>query len=76
MKNALTDDMGLMYISEHVSGEKFINNIDVCNNNNLFYVTFDTNLQSFDVINRNQRMYKADNISRAFRSARRGCPAR
>ena len=62
MKNTLTDDMGLMYISEHVSGEKFINNIDVCNNNNLFYVTFDTNLQSFDVINRNQRMYKADNI--------------
>ena len=55
-------DMGLMYISESVSGEKMISNLDCYDKNNLFYVVFDTNLQSFDVINRNQRMYKADNI--------------
>lgn len=55
--------MGLMYISESVNlDQNNVSNIDVYDKNSLFYVTFDTNLQSFDVINRNQRLYKADNI--------------
>jgi hypothetical protein len=62
MNTKLNEDAGLMYISESVTGDKLVSNMDVYDKNKIFYVTFDTNLQSFDVINRNQRMYKADNI--------------
>lgn len=55
-------DLGLMYISEEVSGEKMVSNVDTYNKNGIWYVRFDTNLQSFDVMNRNHRMYTADNI--------------
>lgn len=59
----LSEDIGLMYIAEECTGNaSCVKNIDVYDKNNLFYVTFDTNLQSFDVINRNQRLYKAPNI--------------
>ena len=59
MKN---QDLGLMYISEEVSGDKMVSNVDTYNKNGIWYVRFDTNLQSFDVMNRNHRMYTADNI--------------
>lgn len=73
MKSKNTEDMGLMYISESVSGEKVISNVNVTDKNNLFYVTFDTNLQSFDVINRNQRLYKADNIWQCIQQEKIQC---
>lgn len=39
-----------------------VNNLDVCKDNNLFFVRFDTILQSLDCINRNRRYYKGDAI--------------
>lgn len=55
-------DLGLMYISESCSIDNNVRNMDVCDTNNLFYTKFDTNLQSFGVINRNKRLYLANNI--------------
>lgn len=53
--------MGYMYISESFSDNE-IKNIDAKHSSDLFYVTFDTNLQDFDVENRNKRYYDASNI--------------
>lgn len=54
--------MGYMYISESFSSDAGIKNVDTKKSNDLFYVTFDTNLQDFDVMNRNKRYYSASNI--------------
>lgn len=54
--------MGYMYISESFSSDSGVKNIDTKRTNDLFYVTFDTNLQDFDVENRNRRYYSASNI--------------
>lgn len=73
----LSEDMGLMYMAEECTGDAAcIKNIDVYDKNNLFYVTFDTNLQSFDVINRNQRMYKAKNIMDCIQQEKIQCQLR
>ena len=64
-------ELGLMYISEaYTEGEA--KNIDVHKDKSidLFYVTFDTNLQDFDVMNRNRRYYDADNIMDCIKSER------
>lgn len=55
-------DLGYMYISESFSSNSDIKNVQQNKSNDLFYVTFDTNLQDFDVKNRNQRYYDAKNI--------------
>lgn len=39
-----------------------VNNLDVVKNNGLFFVRFDTILQSLDCVNRNRRYYKGDAI--------------
>lgn len=39
-----------------------VNNLDVIKNDHLFFVRFDTILQSLDCINRNRRYYKGDAI--------------
>ena len=39
-----------------------VHNLDVIRNNGLFFVRFDTILQSLDCINRNRRFYKGDAI--------------
>lgn len=73
----MNQDMGLMYISESVNlDQNNVSNIDVYDKNSLFYVTFDTNLQSFDVINRNQRLYKADNIWECIQQEKIQCQLR
>ena len=59
--------MGYMYISESFSDNE-IKNIDAKRSSDLFYVTFDTNLQDFDVENRNRRYYDAANIMDCIRS--------
>lgn len=58
------EDLGYVFISESsVSDEhKTVSNIDVRNDDNLFYITFHTNLQSFGDINRNRRRYLGDNV--------------
>ena len=64
MSNLLTDDLGLYYISE-ISNEG-VNTIEsmevVDKGHGIFYVTYEQTLQSFDVLNRNQRFYDGDNI--------------
>lgn len=67
----LKDDtmMGYVYVSESLDDSGLaISNMDVCNTTNLFYVTFDANLQDFDVMNRNQRYYDANNIWECIQS--------
>ena len=60
--------MGYMYISESFSSDNGVKNIDAKHSSDLFYVTFDTNLQDFDVENRNKRYYDASNIMDCIRS--------
>ena len=66
---AITDNtpMGFMYISEAVSSSGIVNNIKTNRTADLFYITFDTNLQDFDVENRNRRYYDANNIMECIR---------
>ena len=60
MKNE-DNAMGYVYISESFTDGN-IKNVDTCKKADLFYVTFDTNLQDFDVENRNHRYYDGKNI--------------
>jgi hypothetical protein len=60
--------LGYMYISESFSSDSGIKNIDSKRSNDLWYVTFDTNLQDFDVMNRNKRYYDASNIMECIQS--------
>ena len=69
MKNI--EDMGFMYIAEQTSPEDYkITNMDVVNKNGVFFVKFDTCLQSFEVINRNNRQYLMSNIRDCFQTER------
>lgn len=54
---------GYAYICEDVSPPKpSVSNVQICDKPNLFYVTFETTLQSFGVMNRNRRVYNLDNV--------------
>lgn len=54
-------NIGYVYISE-ASGIQDVNNVDVSYLNGIPFVSFDACLQSFDIMNRNQRMYSGQNI--------------
>lgn len=58
------ENLGYVYISEETSltDKNPVDNLVVYNSNGVFYIDFDTILHSFGVINRNQRMYMAENI--------------
>lgn len=60
--------MGFMYISESVSDNPRVSNMNTNKSADLFYVTFETNLQDFDVENRNKRYYDASNVMECIRS--------
>jgi hypothetical protein len=63
--SALQDEspLGYAYISESCClCNESVNNIDVNKSNDLFFITFDANLQDFDVENRNHRYYDAQNV--------------
>lgn len=60
--------LGYMYISESVVPTNGVKNINTNRSADLFFVTFDTNLQDFDVENRNHRYYDANNIMECIRS--------
>ena len=47
---------------EKVITQDAVQKLDVVNKNGVFYVDFESCLHSFDVINRNSRMYEASNI--------------
>lgn len=57
------NNLGFMYIAEETNTmNRVVTNVDCYNQNGVFYVEFDTILHTFNEINRNQRMYLADNI--------------
>ena len=65
MSRLLEDEsMGLYYISEISNeGENTIEDLDVVDEGHgIFYVKYMQTLQSFDVMNRNQRHYDGDNV--------------
>lgn len=63
MASLLDEDLGFMFVSEQTSPEdNKPMNLDQKNENGLFYYEFDSVLQSFDVINRNNRMYYGPNV--------------
>lgn len=64
--------LGLIYISEQTSPEdNVVKNMDVIDKGNgVFYVKFRTCMHSFDVLNRNSRMYDASNIMDCIGSER------
>ena len=47
-------------ITEEVSEPAKVNNLEVLKENGLFYLRFETNLQDFNVFNRNKRMYMGE----------------
>lgn len=56
------DDLGYMLVCERSEGSENINIIETSNANGIFSVTYDQVLQSFDVLNRNGRMYDGNNV--------------
>lgn len=57
------DDLGYVYISERTNdGYNDFKTYDVKNDNGLLMVTYTQCLQSFDVLNRNQRFYDKNNV--------------
>lgn len=55
-------DLGFVYVSESNADCNEISNLDIKSINNLFFAVYDQCLQSFDVMNRNNRMYDGNNI--------------
>lgn len=63
--NSLLKDtnMGSIFISEKSNMDcRDISSVDVVNKNGVFYVSFDSTLHSFEVMNRNNRQYLAENV--------------
>ena len=59
----MPDVMGFVYINEDVSPvDNKPMNVQVIDKPSLFYVEFDATMQSFGVMNRNNRMYEIDNV--------------
>lgn len=57
------DYMGMVYIAEETNtGVESVKSLDVTEKGSVFFVSFDTNLHSFDIINRNGRSYLGDNV--------------
>lgn len=67
--SSFMQDLGFMYISEQVNPDAYkIQNINVIDKHNLFYLEFDAILQTFSVLNRNKRQYIGDNIDEQIKS--------
>ena len=64
----MNTDLGYVYISEASNeGYNVVKNPKTFDQDGIFYVTFDTVLQSFGVKNRNQRYYEQANIQERLR---------
>lgn len=64
-------DLGLVFIEEQVSPEQnTVTNFNVHDKHGIFFVEFDTCLHSFDILNRNSRMYEAVNIEECLQTER------
>jgi len=75
MNNKNLEDMGYVYISENTLADQHrkVSNIDTFNKDGVFYIRFDTNLQSFGDMNRNQRSYIGDNIWQCIQADKIQC---
>lgn len=64
-------DMGFVYIAEQTSPDtNIVRNMDVVDRDGILYVDFESCLHSFDVMNRNTRMYEASNINECLQTER------
>lgn len=67
----LDENMGMVFIEEQTSPDQnTVKNFDVVDKNGVFFVDFETCLHSFDVINRNSRMYEGSNIEECLQTER------
>lgn len=67
IRNNKRDNMGFVYLAEQTnSGVKDVKNIVTKKIEDILIVEFDTNLHSFDVLNRNKRIYTGDNVYNAI----------
>ena len=56
-------ELGFMYLAEQTTpDDNVVKNLEVHNKDGIFYVDFESAIHSFDVINRNSRMYRAKNV--------------
>lgn len=64
-------DIGLVYLAEQTSpDDNPVKNMDVISRDGILYVDFESCLHSFDVMNRNTRMYEASNINECLQTER------
>ena len=67
--NKQIDDLGFVYLCESAESPLTkVGDLKIYNDNNIFFVEFDTVLQSFGVENRNHRYYTAENVWQAIQS--------
>ena len=67
----LDQDVGVMYLAEETSPEQnTVKDLKVHHDGDVFYVEFESCIHSFDVMNRNSRMYEAANIEECLKSER------
>lgn len=67
----IDSNAGFVYISEQTTPEdNVVKNMDVVNKDGVCYVDFETCLHSFDVMNRNSRMYEAANVEKCLQTER------
>lgn len=67
----LDENMGFVFLEERTSPEdNVVKNFDVVDRNGIFYVDFESAIHSFDVMNRNSRMYRKDNVEKCLQTER------
>jgi hypothetical protein len=67
----INPNLGMIFIEEKTSpDDNVVKNFDVYDKNGIFYAEFDSALHSFEVMNRNSRMYIADNINECLKAER------
>lgn len=67
----IDENLGFVYIEEQTSPEGFApKNFDVHKDNGVEFASFETCMHSFDVMNRNSRMYRASNIEKCLQTER------
>lgn len=69
--NLFPDELGFIYLAETTTpDDNMVKNFRVEDKSGVFFVEFDTCLHSFDVMNRNSRMYEAANIAECLKTER------
>ena len=67
----LDPNLGMVYLAEQTSPDQnIVKNMAVIEKNGILYVDFETCLHSFDVLNRNSRMYRGSNIDKCLQTER------